>query len=147
MYKRRRFCVVLVTSLLLSACASPSGDAVTVVDQYRDLPSPQDVVTADRFRGAEHDDLPYNDLELSWLGDGTLAVTTWWSGSCPKVPTRMMESEDEFVIVVEGTPAGACTDDLAPTTTVIEPPDGWAADTPVTARRDDETWLLTQRRT
>jgi hypothetical protein len=139
--------LIAVPVLLLSACSTLGGRAVTVLEQLGGLPAPGDVVRTDHFSGGRDDipdDIPYADLELSWLSDGRLAVTTWGSSSCPMIPDRVLEEAGEVVLVVEAAPADACTDDLGPTTSVIEVPVGWSAYAEVTGELSEEIWSLRQ---
>ncbi|MBI9114976.1 hypothetical protein [Sanguibacter suaedae] len=94
-----------------------TGLSVTVVDQHAGTP--------DGFSGQDSG-------AVVMLDEGTIHVVTYGSSSCPLTPVSMEIVDGEIHVDVEG-PAGdvMCTQDYAPTTTVIELPDEFAdADVP-----------------
>jgi hypothetical protein len=94
-----------------------TGLPVTVLDQHAGTP--------DGFTGQDSG-------AVVMLDEGTIHVVTYGSSSCPLTPVSMEIVDGEIHVDVEG-PAGdvMCTQDYAPTTTVIELPDAFAdADVP-----------------
>jgi hypothetical protein len=73
---------------------------------------------------------------VAWADDGRrLAVTTTGSSSCPVGPTDIKvvgEQEVRVELAFLSADRGACTADLASTTTEIEVPRGISADEPLT---------------
>ena len=56
------------------------------------------------------------------MDEKTIHVTTMGSSSCPAVPVDVTIIDGVVVVSVDSDSAGACTADLAPTTSVIELP-------------------------
>jgi hypothetical protein len=76
--------------------------------------------------------LPRSGVNATWR-DGRLEITTWGSGSCPGVPTRVrVRGQHAVEVTISADYSGACTADLGPTTSVIEVPPGIAATGPLT---------------
>lgn len=104
--------LVIVLGLATAACA---GDPVSVsIDTYRGLPSSVPI-----------DDPRHVDLVATWVDRGsTFSVTTWGSSSCPPVPVRVEGNDDVVTVTYDDNRHNVCTADLAPTTRVLELPDG-----------------------
>ncbi|WP_207457503.1 hypothetical protein [Desertivibrio insolitus] len=126
---------------LITGCSGTAGEPVEVVDQYRGRPAQTEVIASHVF--PPDAEVPEAErLELAWLTDGTFAVSTWWSGTCPKVPSRLLPDAGGVLLTIEPEPAYACTDDLAQTTTVISPPRGWTPESSLQAAADGEAWKV-----
>jgi hypothetical protein len=107
----------------IAGCSSgPSGPKSIAVTHYRGLPPG---ATPPR-------PFPSLGVDAGWRA-GRLDVTTWGSGSCPAVPTRVRARGTHAVeVTISADYSGACTADMAPTTFVVEPPSGIAAAGPLT---------------
>ncbi|WP_222193703.1 hypothetical protein [Modestobacter italicus] len=83
-----------------------------------------------------HPGRPWPGVGVWWLPDATaLAVTTWGSSSHPRSPRTARVEGGELVLTIEHRQAtGPMTADLAPHTTVIEPPAGLDPTTPTRVR-------------
>ncbi|HEU5155694.1 MAG TPA: hypothetical protein VFU43_01775 [Streptosporangiaceae bacterium] len=116
----RIFLAVAAGLVLAVGCSpgttSPKSIAVT---HYRGLPP--GVAPAQLSTG----------VNAVWRA-GRLEITTWGSGSCPGVPTGLRaRGAHALEVTISDDYSGACTADLAPTTSVIEVPDGIASAGPL----------------
>ena len=128
--------VVVAGGLLLAATgASDAGPSDTE-------PGEGETVVVKRYRGGIPTmDGPPHGVAASIGGDG-LHVTTYGSSTCPNVPIRVSSSGPQTIDVVverdlgegqeiDGRVAYASTDDLGPTTSVVDVPEGIDPDQPV----------------
>ncbi|WP_407317639.1 hypothetical protein UQW22_13780 [Isoptericola halotolerans] len=105
---------VIVAAVLVALLARPSGPGAgsVAIRTYAGLPAD---VEADLL-----------DPEPGWRlapGSGQIAVWTAGSSSCPWVPREVTAVGDRVTIVLR-TSTGACTADLAWSTSVVAVPDG-----------------------
>jgi hypothetical protein len=110
---------------VVAGCSGPSsgttGPKSIAVTHYRGLPPGT----------APSRPVPSIGVNATWR-DGRLDITTWGSGSCPGVPTRARARGEHAVeVTISADYNGVCTADMAPTTSVIELPDGLAATGPL----------------
>lgn len=112
----------LAVAGMVGCAAGAAGPKSIAVTQYRGFPS-----GAPPARPSAS-----NDVSVAWL-DGRLDITTWGSGSCPAVPTRLRTRGEHAVeVTISADYSGACTADLSATTSVVELPSGVAAVGPLT---------------
>ncbi len=107
---RRRLSSLLVGAtllLLVSACGTESVPP-WLVRHYLGVPPG----VSDTFRD-----------DVVWTSAGRMAVVTYGSSGCPKLPVRLdVLASDRLNLTVEALSSGPCTADLAATTSVIEVP-------------------------
>jgi hypothetical protein len=112
----------LAVAGMAGCSSSPAGPKSIAVTHYRGLPS--GATPAGPF--------PAIGVNAAWRA-GRLDITTWGSGSCPGVPTRARARGAHAVeVTISADYSGACTADMAPTTSVVELPGGIAAAGPLT---------------
>jgi hypothetical protein len=128
--------VLLGVALATSACShggpTHSHASTAVVRHFAGLPKDAEP--------ARDQPLPESQPCLSSAGAGMVYVTTWASGSCPRIPTSVTTRGGTLVIrTVEHDPTEgdtACSDDLAATTSVVRLPRSLAGSTPLLVQID-----------
>jgi len=121
-----------------ASSSAPSGSAGSVVSETLG-PPPSQLAPPD-FPDADRDSIGSDTLAIGWApGDDLLVVVTFGSSSCPSkvhAITGMGEQHIEMDISTHepAAPTGAvmaCTADLHPFTTLVEPPAGIRSDLPL----------------
>lgn len=86
---------------------------------------------------------------VMWAGAHSIYVVTWGSGSCPNIPRSVTARSPRLVVIrtFELGGDGACTADLAPTTSVVRLPSSVDDSVPVVVRVDGITRRLTAHST
>ena len=122
---KRWLCVPLVATWALAACGSISAPN-WFVRTYLGEPSGLVLSTADL-----HGLSPI----AVWGAPDQIAVVTWWSSGCPKLPIDLNAAGNALTLTLSSgtSPYGSsCTADAAPTTTVIRLPHSVDQAQPVT---------------
>jgi hypothetical protein len=118
--------VVTAATFALVGC-SDHGRPSAVVSMSRGMPSGISSASAPAATAA-------------WRDRQTLLVITWWSSSCPKLPTKVTaQGSDRIKIKTrEWLPPGdnGCSGDLGPTTSVVRVPKSVDVNSPVTVTVD-----------
>ncbi len=125
---RRMVAGLLITTagaLTVVSCGSSSVDTVAVT-YSRSTTSMKTMPAVDE----NGDPMPL----LRWGSENRLILTTWGSGTCPLLPTRVTLQNAHHVTIRLGSVDGPCTADLAPTNSVIVAPAGLDATTPAVAQ-------------
>ncbi|WP_139346629.1 hypothetical protein [Sinomonas mesophila] len=100
--------VLVVGAFLSSGCAPPTGGLVTT---YRGAPPGVGATPTD-----------FTPVAV-WTGPSELSLVTYGSSSCPYTPAVIQTGPVGDLEILLDTPGvGPCTDDLAPTTSVIALP-------------------------
>jgi len=110
----RWLCSVLAAASALVACGSTTTAPSWFVREYLGLPS---------SLSPNAPDMSFTDTVV-WGAPGQMDVVSFGSSGCPKLPIRLdATAPNVFTVTLSnGEPGGACTADLAGTTSVIRAP-------------------------
>jgi hypothetical protein len=133
------------TSGSTSVAPSPevTGEIVSSTPAFPDPRSVPATMITDYRPGIAPD-----TVSIGWaLNEDLLVVTTFGSGSCPKLIDKVTAETGNSIRleITSGNPTRTCTADLRPLTSTIRPPAGITADQTLVVRIGSREWQIPPR--
>lgn len=134
MAKRLRLLAFLLLPASLLGGCSPTALSVT--------PVVPDISQGAPDRELEIAHKTVDEVTVSWLTTGELAITSSGSSSCPLVVVGIVEDIPAQIVLEVAATEDNCTADIALTTSTLPAPSGWETATPLEAEHSENRAII-----